>query len=225
MLLSSVSVSIPTVVHSKSFPKPYRMSSFSTLASLQKSEPSLCIPRVFPNITDRRVAYVLNTLHLGEIERIDMVQRETEDGVAYQRVFIHFKEWFNNRDANAVREKLVNNEQIKIVYDEPWFWKVSASRVNKPKPRRADKPKPRIELECPVRKQEKPKSFHESRMAYQKKFEEERARHIAENGEPCPGCESGVDSSAAHCDEDGSYPHPNCCSAPGQREDGAWCDP
>ena len=30
----------------------------------------------------------------------------------------------------------------------------------------------------------------------------------------CPGCESDVDSSCAHCDEDGNYPHPNCVSAP-----------
>jgi len=30
----------------------------------------------------------------------------------------------------------------------------------------------------------------------------------------CPGCESGVDSSCAHCDEDGNYPHPNCVSVP-----------
>ena len=59
-------------------------------------------------VSDKRVACVLNTLNLGDIERINMVQRETEDGVAYQRVFIHFKEWFNNRDANAVRKKLVN---------------------------------------------------------------------------------------------------------------------
>lgn len=193
--------------YSKTFQNSQRMSSFTSLSSLSKSEPSLCIPWVFPNITDRRVAYVFNQLHLGEIERIDMVQRDN-----HQRVFIHFKEWSNTRDANAVREKLVKGEEVKLVYDEPWFWKVSASRVNKPKPQRADKPKPRIELDCPPRK---PKTFHESRMAYQKKFEEERARDIAENGEPCPGCESGVDCSAAHCDEDGTYPHPNCCSAPG----------
>ena len=172
------------------------MSSFTSLSTLSKSEPSLCIPWVFPNITDRRIAYVFKQLHLGEIERIDMVQRDN-----HQRVFIHFKEWSITRDANAVREKLVKGEEVKLVYDEPWFWKVSASRVNKVNPRRADKPKPRIEL-------------------LQKPVEEEwlrelEAQHIAENDEPCPGCESDVDCSAAHCDKDGNYPHPNCCSAPG----------
>jgi len=210
--------------YSKPFQNSQRMSSFTSLSSLSKSEPSLCIPWVFPNITDRRVAYVFKQLHLGEIERIDMVQRDN-----HQRVFIHFKEWSNTRDANTVREKLAKGEEVKLVYDEPWFWKVSASRVNKPKPQRADKPKPRFELdvECPALSmrdrwtidseapKRKPKTFHESRMDYQKKFEEEEAQRIAEHGEPCPGCESGVDSSAAHCDEDGSYPHPNCCSAPG----------
>lgn len=160
------------------------MSSFTSLSTLSKSEPSLCIPWVFPNITDRRIAYVFKQLHLGEIERIDMVQRDN-----HQRVFIHFKEWSITRDANAVREKLVKGEEVKLVYDEPWFWKVSASRVNKVNPRRADKPKPRIEL-------------------LQKPVKEEEWL-------PCPGCESDVDCSAAHCDKDGNYPHPNCCSAPG----------
>ena len=62
--------------YSKPSKNSQRMSSFTSLSSLSKSEPSLCIPWVFPNITDRRVAYVFNQLHLGEIERIDMVQRD-----------------------------------------------------------------------------------------------------------------------------------------------------
>ena len=54
--------------------------------------PSLCIPRVFPNITKERVLHVITSLGLGEIDHVDMVQKVTNVGVKYQRVFIHFKE-------------------------------------------------------------------------------------------------------------------------------------
>tara|TARA_B100001769_G_C22014593_1_gene545257 strand:- start:142 stop:705 length:564 start_codon:yes stop_codon:yes gene_type:complete len=98
---------------------------------------------VFSNITDERVYEVIAQLELGELERIDMVERETREGVLYQRVFIHFKKW--NPSADNVRERLVNGEEIKIVYDDPWFWKVSASRSKRPRGSNERKA-PRIEF-------------------------------------------------------------------------------
>jgi len=46
--------------------------------------------------------------------------------------------------------------------------------------------------------------------------EHKRKQRVVSNelDDVCPGCESGVDSSCAHCDEDGNYPHPNCVSVP-----------
>lgn len=115
----------------------------SSILDLKINEPSLCIPRVFSNITDERVYEVIAQLELGELERIDMVERETREGVLYQRVFIHFKKW--NPSADNVRERLVNGEEIKIVYDDPWFWKVSASRSKRPRGSNERKA-PRIEF-------------------------------------------------------------------------------
>tara|TARA_E500000178_G_C16810936_1_gene656916 strand:- start:74 stop:724 length:651 start_codon:yes stop_codon:yes gene_type:complete len=116
---------------------------------LKCNEPSLCIPRVFPNITEDRIWGVLDELELGNIERIDMVDRETPDGEPYQRVFIHFKEWNGmHTQGGMVRRRLLDGEEIKIVYDEPWFWKVSASRSRRPRPR-GERPRPRIEFADP----------------------------------------------------------------------------
>jgi hypothetical protein len=115
------------------------------------NEPSLCIPRVFPNITDERVWTVFNELELGTISRIDMVPRETTNGDFYQRVFIHFKEWSSDDSTTAIRQRLVDKQEIKIIYDDPWYWKVSASRSHtserRAKLRRQEgKPRPRIEF-------------------------------------------------------------------------------
>ena len=122
----------------------------NSVNQLTCNEPSLCIPRVFPNITEDRIWGVLDELELGVIERIDMVERETRDGEPYQRVFIHFKEWNGQQtQGGIVRQRLLDGEEIKIVYDEPWFWKVSASRSRRPRPR-GERPRPRIEFADPA---------------------------------------------------------------------------
>ena len=78
-------------------------------------------------------------LVLGEIERIDMVKREGQNGKPdHQRVFIHFKKWYSNETADHAREILLDERNIKVVYDEPWFWKIWASKSKKPT---GDKPK------------------------------------------------------------------------------------
>jgi hypothetical protein len=103
--------------------------------TLPDNVPSLCIPRVFSNITEARIRKVINDLNMGDIERIDMVSKTTEKGEKYNRVFIHFRKWASDGNAAIARERLVNGKEIKIVYDEPWFWKVSAYRKDAAKSR------------------------------------------------------------------------------------------
>jgi hypothetical protein len=111
-----------------------------------KQEPSICIPRVFKSTTRKDLFNVIEKLDLGAVERIDMVPKINERGESYNKVFIHFKTWSKNAPAQATREKLLAGEEIKIVYSEPWFWKCSASRVEKPTFRDYTAPPPRIDL-------------------------------------------------------------------------------
>lgn len=98
------------------------------LRYLAEFQPSLCIPRVFNNITEARIRHVFGELGLGNISRLDILERKNEKGDTFKRVYVHFDKWFWNEDAQAVRRKLVSGKEIKIVYDSPWFWKVSASK-------------------------------------------------------------------------------------------------
>ena len=109
------------------------------LSQFPDNEPSLCIPWVYSNITKCRVLETIEAIGLGEIDRIDMVKREGRDGKPdHQRVFIHFKKWYNNETADHARELLLDEKNIKVVYDEPWFWKIWASKSKKPT---GDRPK------------------------------------------------------------------------------------
>lgn len=100
------------------------------LRSLAENQPSLCIPRVFNNITEARVRHVFDELALGKISRVDVKERKNEKGESFKRIYIHFEKWFWNENAQATRRKLVMGKEIKIVYDNPWFWKVSTSKWN-----------------------------------------------------------------------------------------------
>ena len=90
--------------------------------------PSLCIPRVVAGVTKEHVLKIIQNLHLGIIQRIDMVQKKTEKGELFSRVFIHFSKWNNTDSANQAKERIISGKDIKVIYDEPWFWKISANR-------------------------------------------------------------------------------------------------
>jgi hypothetical protein len=96
------------------------------------STPSICIPRVFSNITKERVWNVFKELNLGHIERIDMVNKENDKGEKFKRVFVHLKYWNSSDESQETRKRLMDGEKVKIVYDEPWFWLISKSNVEKP---------------------------------------------------------------------------------------------
>lgn len=104
------------------------MTEIVDLRYLAESQPSLCIPRVFNNITESRIRDAFNDLNIGKISRIDIKERKNEKGDSFKRVYVHFEKWYWNPDAQHARRKLVSGKEIKIVYDNPWFWKVSASK-------------------------------------------------------------------------------------------------
>ena len=90
--------------------------------------PSLCIPRVVAGINKEQVLKIIQSLHLGIIQRIDMIQKKTEKGEMFSRVFIHFSKWNDSEVAIQAKERILSGKEIKVIYQEPWFWKISANR-------------------------------------------------------------------------------------------------
>jgi len=106
--------------------------------------PSICIPRVFPNIDEKIIRGIFDSLNMGDIARVDIVRRKNEKGDNFNRVFIHWKQWNNSENANKSRERLLNGKEIKIIYNDPWFWKVSAYREPVQKSYRPHETSPRV---------------------------------------------------------------------------------
>ena len=89
---------------------------------LPKNIPSLCIPRVFPNISEARIRKTFEDIFIGRIDKIDIIK-----GDKFNRVFIHLS-WNNTPDALYVRNQVMTGKDVKVVYDGPWYWMISASR-------------------------------------------------------------------------------------------------
>jgi len=91
---------------------------------------SLCIPRIDSNVTKE---YIMNSLHkmnIGQIEKI--TELPLKNNPAYKRILICVK-W--NDDANdsmmEIKNRLLNNETIKLVHNMPWYWKMVIAQTKK----------------------------------------------------------------------------------------------
>jgi len=88
---------------------------------------TLCIPRILTDIKKEFIYDIINKLNLGKITNIDIVRSKKMSNKA----FIHFSKWNNGGNADIVKERLLIGKDVKIVYNEPWFWKIVTFRKTK----------------------------------------------------------------------------------------------
>lgn len=100
----------------------------------QPNYPSICIPRVFSNISERKIRETFESMHFGALRRIDMVLKTSERGEKYYRVFIHFCEWNQDEHAFNARMRLINGDELQVYYNAKYFWNFSALREKSVQP-------------------------------------------------------------------------------------------
>jgi len=118
---------------------------------------SICIPRVFDNIGEARIRDIFEKLDIFEIARIDVIQKQGIKGDKFKRVFIHIKAWSDKSDALKARDRLLAGKDLKIVYDDPWFWKVAVNKwTPKATPAPVPAPKAKIRIEFDIEEDDEP---------------------------------------------------------------------
>ena len=80
--------------------------------------PSIYISYLFKDIKRDKIYKVINTLQLGEIAYIDI-----HIGVKFHRALIYFKRWYDTEYAQNIKKRFLADEELKIIYDDPTFWK------------------------------------------------------------------------------------------------------
>ena len=83
---------------------------------------SLCIPHIFKYTKQHEIVCILNSIKLGNVERIDLIQSSTTQ----QQAFIHMSS-FNDLKYPELRDQINKGNTFKIYYDYPFYWKVSKS--------------------------------------------------------------------------------------------------
>ena len=113
-------------------------STTKTLQELNSEGVTLVIPRIFPNISWKRVKKHMIEANLGFVERVDLIPIINLEGkVMHKRAFVHFAPGRWNMRDNTVRtalEVLSNGKSIELEYDPPWFWKVYLVRKSSKRP-------------------------------------------------------------------------------------------
>jgi hypothetical protein len=88
---------------------------------------TLCIPRILTNITKEYIHHTINNLNLGTIHHVDIIRNKNLSNKA----FIHFSKWNNGGNADIVKDRLLIGKDIKIIHNDPWFWKLVIFRETK----------------------------------------------------------------------------------------------
>jgi hypothetical protein len=97
---------------------------------LQNSAPpSLCIPCVDQSLSSNEIKSVIDGLQIGDIKKIDVVPLKNSDK-NLNRVFIHFYKWNKDDRVQTIYRTLKSGNCIKVIHNDPWFWKVSLSKFN-----------------------------------------------------------------------------------------------
>lgn len=104
------------------------------MTSSMNMNPGIYIPSVYQNIDWRRIKSVFEDIFgEGTISRVDVVKQKQEttsnSKMNFNRVYVHFKYW--PKEFDNIREKLVSGETIKIVYEDPRYWKCMINKYPK----------------------------------------------------------------------------------------------
>jgi hypothetical protein len=99
-----------------------------------QKELNICIPRVYSN-TDKK--YIKNVFEkiIGVSSNIQIIFVNIKNDEQFKRVFVNIKynstnNLTNNSTNNKINnlcKRLENNQQLKIVYSDPLFWRCSLS--------------------------------------------------------------------------------------------------
>ena len=88
---------------------------------------SIYIPFVHNNCDENKIKHVFMMLLIGEVERVDFVQKIGTNG-NYNMAFVHLNNWFQNTASVNLRERIECGEEARIVYDEPYYWSIYKNR-------------------------------------------------------------------------------------------------
>lgn len=84
--------------------------------------PNIYIPMLFSNITEQKLRDIISQLDAFTPKTINIDTKVLKNGTQCQYVFIDVAYWHSNETAQKMRAKLNKNEEVKVVFNNPWFF-------------------------------------------------------------------------------------------------------
>jgi hypothetical protein len=82
---------------------------------------SICIPRVNNDVTKEYIQNIFKKMNVANIIRIFEIPLRDDSG--QKRIIINLK-WYNNEKSVTMRNTLLEQKSLKLVYNMPWYWKI-----------------------------------------------------------------------------------------------------
>lgn len=90
-------------------------------SSSSSSMLSLYVPIISKTTSEAYIKKMFNNNNIGKIKRVDFVKNIVKNRI---EAFIHFEEWYNNKEATNLKEDILNNNtQTRFKYsNSDKFW-------------------------------------------------------------------------------------------------------
>jgi hypothetical protein len=85
-----------------------------------KTDVIICIPRVNSNVPRQKIFEVFSSLRIGFIDKISEIPLKNDE--TGKRIIIKFRSWVDTPLSNRIKDRLDADKDIKIVYENPWYW-------------------------------------------------------------------------------------------------------
>lgn len=114
------------------------LTNFRTIMASTIDVPSVCIPRVHSSMNSDGVAQVFNEFFGQDcVHHVDMVQRQDyKTGYPFYIAYVHFDvirdvKAFDQCGGDTFLAKIKADQEVRLVYRDPWFWKVRRNTKTK----------------------------------------------------------------------------------------------
>lgn len=115
------------------------MASMMTSNNQFDNKMSLYIPRCDTRSLPRRVASMTQDEYeaavadfigkqfrfqkVGDVDRVDVVEKKTPDGYSFYIAFVHFNDWIDSERNHQLQAKIVSEKERAVLqFHEKWFW-------------------------------------------------------------------------------------------------------
>jgi len=82
---------------------------------------TICIPKVHKKYNYKWVFQIINKYKIGKIKNINLTPYHNSPH--FNKIIIYFEYWHNTEKNINIYNHMDSGGNIKIIYDEPWFWK------------------------------------------------------------------------------------------------------